>query len=280
MTTVMNIPLDQIETAPQVRTKFGQAGIEELAADIKAHGVLQPLVVRQRGDKFLLLIGERRFRACRFLGAATVPAIVATVADELAEEVQLTENIQREDLNAKDLAAAIEKLWRKHGSVSEVAKRVKKSPSWVSKRLALALDVGVHTCALMDGNVKDVELLYNFGKLEKINPAKARDMVPAIIGGEAGREDVKAAILENSDMPEKADTLTGDLFEGEQQSPSPAPAIEAATAPNMEELLRKQLQIAMAALHICVKEGGKGKGSACRAEALAAIRQIDDLAGV
>ena len=196
MSTVLNIPLGMIDTAPQVRTKFNDESIAELAADIQAHGVLQPLVVQAKGARFQLLIGERRLRACQLIQAATVPAILATISAELAEEVQLMENIQREDLCNKDLAQAIHALWKKHGSIAEVGRRVHKSPSWVSKRLALALDVGPACTLLLDANVKDVELIYNFKKLEKINPKKALQLAPEVIAGTLGRDDINDWILE------------------------------------------------------------------------------------
>lgn len=210
MTTVMDVPLELIDTAPQVRKVFKDASIAELAADIEAHGVLQPLVVQQNGERFTLLIGERRLRAIRYLGAVTAPAILATVAPELAEEVQLMENIQREDLSTKDLAAAIKGLWEKHKSVSEVAKRVHKSSSWVSKRLALAMNVGPVTATLMD-SVKDVELLYLFAKLEKLDGVKARMLAADVMAGDAGRGEILAAIAGEE---EKDEDGQGDLFGG------------------------------------------------------------------
>lgn len=210
MTTVMNIPLDLIDTAPQVRKVFKDASIAELAADIEALGVLQPLVVQQNGERFTLLIGERRLRAIRYLGAVTAPAILATVAPELTEEVQLMENIQREDLSIKDLATAIKGLWEKHRSVSEVAKRVRKSSSWVSKRLALAMNVGPVTATLMD-SVKDVELLYLFAKLEKLDGVKARMLAADVMAGNAGRAEILAAIAGEE---EKDDDSQSDLFNG------------------------------------------------------------------
>lgn len=237
MTTILNIPLELIDTQAQVRTKFNDETITELAADIRAHGVLQPLVVQQHGERFTLLIGERRLRAIRYLGDMTAPAIVATVSNELAEEVQLMENIQREDLNTKDLSAAIKSLWKKHGTVAAVAARCNKSPSWVSKRLALALSVGTCTAALIDGNIKDVELIYNFGKLEKTNPIMARELMTDVLTGKAGRKAVNEALIGNDDhatltalLTPTKDTNTGDLFAETQQSDRPAAPIGAAPA--------------------------------------------------
>lgn len=200
---VLNIPLDLIDTAPQVRTRFNLESIAELAADITIHGVLQPLVVQQQGQRFRLLIGERRLKAIAFMGGTTAPAIIATVSADLAGEVQLMENIQREDLNAKDLANAIHALWIKNGTVAEVARRCNKSPSWVSKRLALALKCGPATTALLDAGVKDIELLYQFKKLEKLNPSKALKLVPHVIDGTIGREEINEWILSDGEPPKE-----------------------------------------------------------------------------
>lgn len=222
MSTVLNIPLGMIDTAPQVRTKFNDKSIAELAADIQAHGVLQPLVVQAKGARFQLLIGERRLRACQLIQAETVPAILATISAELAEEVQLMENIQREDLCNKDLAQAIHGLWKKHGSIAEVGRRVHKSPSWVSKRLALALEVGPATTLLLDANVKDVELIYNFKKLEKINPKKALQLAPEVIAGTLGREEINDWILETDGAADdEASNASQDKPEGEPEENDP-----------------------------------------------------------
>ncbi|MCX7166579.1 MAG: ParB/RepB/Spo0J family partition protein [Rhodocyclales bacterium] len=253
--TVLNIPVELIDTAPQVRTKFKEETIAELAADIRAHGILQPLVVQQRGQRFTLLIGERRLRAIRYLGDTTAPAILATVSADMAEEVQLMENIQRENLNTADLAEAIKGLWKKHGSVTEVARRCNKSPSWVSKRLALALDVGISTAALLDANVKDVEMLYTFAKLEKINPKKARQIMTAVMDGTLGREDVKEWLLANDDAPalptiDPEKNLNLPLFQQTLQTDAPADPIEAAPVPESvySEHLRQQYAVMYEAL--------------------------------
>ncbi len=110
--------------------------------------------------------------------------------DKLANHVQLMENIQREDLNPKDLAAAVHVLWKELKSSAAVARAVHKSTSWVSKRLSLALNAGISTTALLDGNIKDVELLYQFSKLEKIDEGKAAALVPHILLGTIGRDQV------------------------------------------------------------------------------------------
>jgi ParB family chromosome partitioning protein len=222
--TVRNIPINLVRALPQVRTQFKASSISELAADIKAHGLLQPIVVRPDGQGYTVIIGERRLRALQEGGAEYVPALVASINEDQREEIQLIENIQREDLSAKDLTGSVHKLWKKHGSVAKVAKICNKSKSWVSKRLAVAMDVGPLTLELLDANIKDVELLYAFATLEKADAMRARALLPEILDKTATRKDVQAALQavlgkKGDDAPKPEDT-TGDLFEDQDETPA------------------------------------------------------------
>jgi len=281
MTQVMNIPLDMIDTAPQVRTKFPEASIAELAADIKAHGVLQPLVVQQNGERFTLLIGERRLRAIRYLGEAVAPAIVGTVSADMAKEVQLIENIQREDLNTKDLACAIEQLWKKHKSVSAVARRCNKSPSWVSKRLALAMNVGPLSARLIEHNVKDVELLYTFNKLEKVDKPMAAQLIEEILSGTAGRKEIADALAgrETEAKEEtKKDTQTRDLFAQEKNDSEPETANDKERADKLNAMLLQAMAALNEIRNVTSTAGGHMRGVQARNIADNAIKAIDAMA--
>ncbi len=190
--TVQMIPRHLIDVPEQVRTKFNESSIKELAADIRRRGgLIQNLTVRPIGNRFQLAIGGRRFKAIEYLGDEIVPAIVANISDDELEEMQLAENIQREDLSASDVANSIAKMWKKHGSITEVARRCNKSRSWVCKRLALALDVGPLTTELLDANAKDVELLYAFATLEKADDRRASALLPDLLEKVKGRKDVQ-----------------------------------------------------------------------------------------
>src|ERR1700740_1264301 len=102
--------IDLIDPSPyQPRTKFREEALDELARSIKASGIIQPLVVRPIGSRFQLIAGERRWRAAQRAGLTKVAAIVRQVSDELALEMTLVENIQREDLNAIETARAFER---------------------------------------------------------------------------------------------------------------------------------------------------------------------------
>lgn len=225
-TAVQLIPLGKIKTAPQVRTKF--SNLLELGADIKRRGLLQPIVVMPDGDGFRLVIGERRFRAMQLAGCVNAPAIVANVADAELMEIQLIENIQREDLGAKDLMEGIKALWEKHGSVKAVADALNKSQGWVSKKVATALQMGPLTSKLLEADVRDGELLYAFAKLENIDTAAALDLVPEVIEKRAGRKEVqqalKAAIAPKDDEGDEVEDTTGDLFADRTPAPlTPSP---------------------------------------------------------
>src|SRR5215467_3593398 len=133
------IDIDLIEPSPyQPRTKFHEQGLDELARSIKASGIIQPLVVRPVGSKFQLIAGERRWRAAQRAGLNKVSAIVKQVPDELALEMTLVENIQREDLNAMEAARAFERLMDEfHLTQEVVAERTGKDRATVANAIRL-----------------------------------------------------------------------------------------------------------------------------------------------
>jgi ParB family chromosome partitioning protein len=108
---VTELAWDQIQTNPnQPRKEFRNDQLLELALSISKDGILQPLVVRKNGDKYELVAGERRLRAAKIAGLERVPVVVQTIADDRMLEIALVENIQREDLNAIELAQAFERM--------------------------------------------------------------------------------------------------------------------------------------------------------------------------
>jgi len=137
---IAELPVEEIEANPdQPRTRFVDASLEELAASISEHGVLQPIVVRRlSGGGHRLIAGERRLRAARLAELECVPCIVREMDDEKALEVALVENLQREDLNPIDEAHGYETLMEMSGlSQSEIAGRVGKDRSTVANALRL-----------------------------------------------------------------------------------------------------------------------------------------------
>jgi ParB family transcriptional regulator, chromosome partitioning protein len=133
------IDIDLIEPSPyQPRTRFREEALDELARSIQASGIIQPLVVRPIGSRFQLIAGERRWRAAQRAGLGKVSVIVRQVPDEIALEMTLVENIQREDLNAIEAARAFERLMDEFQLTQEaVAERTGKDRATVANAIRL-----------------------------------------------------------------------------------------------------------------------------------------------
>lgn len=124
----------------QPRRSFDEEAIDELSESIKEHGVLQPIIVvrNEDGDGYVIVAGERRYRASKKAGLETVPVIIRTLTDQNQLEVSLIENIQRRDLNAIETATAYAKLRDQFNLTNEeIAKRVHKSTSSVANTMRL-----------------------------------------------------------------------------------------------------------------------------------------------
>src|SRR5712692_2255066 len=135
----LEIDIDLIEPSPyQPRTRFREEALEELARSIKTSGIIQPLVVRPTGSRFQLIAGERRWRAAQRAGLSKVSVIVKQVPDELALEMTLVENIQREDLNPMEAARAFQRLMDEFQLTQEaVAERTGKDRATVANAIRL-----------------------------------------------------------------------------------------------------------------------------------------------
>jgi ParB family transcriptional regulator, chromosome partitioning protein len=133
------IDIDLVDPSPyQPRTRFREEALDELARSIKASGIIQPLVVRPVAGRFQLIAGERRWRAAQRAGLTKVSAIVRQVSDELALEMTLVENIQREDLNAIETARAFDRLMEEFQLTQEaVAERTGKDRATVANAVRL-----------------------------------------------------------------------------------------------------------------------------------------------
>jgi len=137
---VREIPLELLDPNPyQTRARMDEAALEELAASIRASGLLQPIVVRYiDGGRYQLIAGQRRWAASRRLGMATIPALVRQVSNEQAMEMTIIENLQREDLNPMEQAHAFERLSNEFGLTQEqMAERTGKDRTSISNFLRL-----------------------------------------------------------------------------------------------------------------------------------------------
>lgn len=133
------IDIDLVDPSPyQPRTRFREEALDELARSIKASGIIQPIVVRPIGNRFQLIAGERRWRAAQRAGLTKASAIIRQVSDELALEMTLVENIQREDLNPIEAARAFERLMDEFQLTQEsVAERTGKDRATVANAVRL-----------------------------------------------------------------------------------------------------------------------------------------------
>lgn len=135
---VVRLPLTAIRTNPQQpRRRFSQESLEELAASIREKGLLQPLLVRPKGEGYELVAGERRYRAAQMAGLGEVPVLIRDLSDQEALELALVENLQREDLNPVEEARGYQALLAMGLTQEEVAKRVGKARSTVANALRL-----------------------------------------------------------------------------------------------------------------------------------------------
>ena len=136
---ILSVNVREIDTnALQPRKKFEETSLNELAESIRVHGIVQPLIVKQKGSRYMIIAGERRFRAARLAGLTEVPVLVTDYDEAQIHEVSLIENIQRENLNPVEEAAAIRFLMKQHDMTQEeVSGRLGKSRPAIANALRL-----------------------------------------------------------------------------------------------------------------------------------------------
>ena len=139
-TGVTEVDIEKIKPNPnQPRKNFDVEALNELAASIKTHGIVQPTVVNDLGDgTYMIIAGERRWRAANICGLKTVPAVIRNYTDKQVKEISIIENLQREDLNPVEAARAIKELMDEYGLTQDaVAERIGKSRPSVANTLRL-----------------------------------------------------------------------------------------------------------------------------------------------
>ena len=221
--TINEVPIDQIEANPdQPRREFDSVALEELANSIKQLGLVQPITVRQLDEhKFQIIAGERRWRASQLAGLTAIPAYIRTIKDENVMELALVENIQREDLNAIEIALAYEHLQEKSGLTQEkVAARVGKTRVAVTNYLRLLklpaqvqmalqkkeIDMG-HARALLSLNSpsQQIKLFHEIQK-NAFSVRKVEELCQQLNNGE-DIQTAKKKIAAKSKLPEEFNLL-------------------------------------------------------------------------
>ena len=181
-TAVRELPLEKVVPNPsQPRMTWHEETLGELAASIREHGVLQPILVRPAGDDYEIIAGERRWRASKLAGKQTIPSIVERFDDATALEIALIENLQREDLSPLDEAVIYKKMTGELGySIRNLATKLGKDKGYVENRLRLATapdDVR----EMVSQRYDTLSAAYELMKLD--NPRRRKALARQIIGG-------------------------------------------------------------------------------------------------
>ncbi len=161
---VFQIDIDKIDpNIDQPRKYFEPEALKELADSIKIHGIIQPIILIKKDNRFMIIAGERRFRAAKMVGLKAVPAIVKQYTDKEINEISIIENLQREDLNPMDQARAIKKLMEDYGWTQEI----------VADRLGKSRPVIANTIRLLNLEPEVIKMIEE----NKISAGHARSLV-------------------------------------------------------------------------------------------------------
>ena len=178
------VQIDHIEPNPeQPRMVFEPEALNELAASIREHGVLQPILVRPLGpNTYQIVAGERRWRASRLAGLETIPALIEEIDDDTALEIAIIENLQREDLTPLDEAAMYDRMVHEHGySIRKLADKLGKDKGYLENRLRLA-DAPPEIRELVSLRKDSLSHAYELMKVE--DPKKRRRLAEQVARGE------------------------------------------------------------------------------------------------
>ena len=250
-----NIPIDLIQRGKyQPRTDMHEEALQELAASIRAQGVMQPIVVRPiSSDKYEIIAGERRWRASQIAGLDSIPAIIKLVGDEAAIAMSLIENIQRENLNPIEEAMALKRLQDEFElTQQEVADAVGKSRATVTNLMRL---IGLSI---------DVRRMLEHGDLE-MGHARALLSLPDIQQSEAARSVVGKGL-----SVRQTESLVRRLIAQAGTNNPAGPKIVDPDIKNLEENLADKL-----GAKVMIQHTAKGKG-----QLVLKYNSLDELEGI
>jgi ParB family chromosome partitioning protein len=250
VTEVHRIDIERISANPdQPRRNFDPDALQDLAASIREHGILQPVLVRPRADgHFQIIAGERRWRAARLAGLREIPAIVEPFDDEAALEIAIIENLQREDISPLEEADMFERMTTQHGySLRKLAQKLGKDKGYVENRLRLA-DAPPEIRELVSVRSDTLSAAYELMKVS--DPRKRRRLAQQVATGElslsrlrqriaapagaaassAGMEQAEEAVVPEpaamSEVPSDAARPAGELEPGDAAASSAAIAVQ------------------------------------------------------
>jgi len=223
--SISEIPVEQIEVNPfQPRTHFDQEALEELAESIKVHGIIQPITVRRLArDQYQLISGERRFQASQLAGLKTIPAYVRAADDQQMLEMALIENIQRENLNAIEIALSYQRLISECNLKQEqLGERVGKNRATITNYLRLLklppdVQIAVRDNRITMGHARAIinvenpdQQLYIFKKIlaEDLSVRKVEELVRTLSETTAEKSKTAAPTTANREISQLQSQLS------------------------------------------------------------------------
>ena len=220
-TGVKVVPVDRIEPNPQnPRLAIDEATLAELAASIREHGVLQPILVRPIDEnRFQLIAGERRWRATMIAGIPTIPALVEDIDDSTALEISIIENLQREDISPLDEAVMYDRMIKEHGySIRRLAEKLGKDKGYLENRLRLA-DAPPEIRALV--SLRKDTLSHAYELMKVTDPKKRKRLADAVARNELSLVKLRERI---EGRPSRHADVEGDGSEAGAIAPEPPTA--------------------------------------------------------
>ena len=212
-----DMSLDKITANPnQPRKNFDEQALRELAESIKKHGVIMPIVVNDNGDgSYMIIAGERRFRASKLAGKNTIPVVIRNYSDREIKEISLIENLQREDLNPIEAATAMKQLMIDYKlTQDELAERIGKSRPAIANTLRL-----LHLCPEVMSLVSEGKLSAGHARTIVLLPAEEQIMY----ANEAVRSQTSVRELEKK---VRAHTMSPELLEAKKQKKRALASVE------------------------------------------------------
>ena len=224
---VAEVALDLIDsTDEQPRKKFSEETLNELAASIRENGIIQPIIVEKKKNRYRIVAGERRYRAARLAGLDRIPAIVRNYTDDDRLQVALIENIQRENLNPIEEAAAYDTLLRQlELKQDELAARIGKSRSTIANTLRLLKLPRIMQDALIEGT---------------ITPGHARAILSVI--NPAERDGLFSKIADNGLSVRESEELSEKMNKGKGRAKTETSGDHVQRAPELREIEQRLLE--------------------------------------
>ncbi|MCQ9378325.1 ParB/RepB/Spo0J family partition protein [Methyloversatilis sp. XJ19-49] len=249
--SVVLVPLDDLIEVSNIREAMDEEGIAELARDIEARGLLQPIIVTPaKGNKYQIVAGHRRTAAVRRTAATAVPAVVIKLNGAETTAAQLAENVQRENLSTLDEGRALLALKKEGMNLAQLAELVNKSRSWVCKRIACVEGLPWPIEELIrEGVTEDPEIILALKELTALDWWATRQAIERLKAGEENRDSLRELVRKakepKADLVAQMDDADGDgdgdaAGQQRQTDADASPEAQAARAAERDAMEREQ----------------------------------------